>query len=177
MKYLYLIFLITVSPSLLFAYDAENIRSFLKKNKNCSFAIYTVQKNKKNRNMFPQRLSDITCVGDITIGKGTIKEKQGCSIFNYDIERGTIKSIFRNSPVIVNKVCAEGGFDELLNLKFQMGLPYSNAKEIIEPLPENSKSGLFRLVVYSEKDEYRTKLGYPINDINLNDVDVKKSKK
>lgn len=165
------------------AYDAENIRTFLKKNQTCVFAVYRVMRGKTTRDSFPQRF-DISCIGDVKVGEGTVHEKRGCAAFNYNIETGKMTNLTNfGINMAEKKSCADGGFDVVLD-----DLLYTDnagakprkvsVRDFFAPMPEsNEPSSFFRLVVYSENDLYRTKLGYPKEDVDLNTLDVSKAAK
>lgn len=167
------------------AYDAENIRAFLKKNKTCSFAVYKVMRGKTTREQFPQRF-DVTCVGDIVVGENTVHEKKGCALFNYNVETGKMYFHLDSGPRIIEGVkCANGGFEKLIDSYYYDYSPemakngVSQDKTLVrsalDQFPEsNEPASFFRLVVYSDNDAYRTKLGYPKEDVDLKTLDVSK---
>jgi hypothetical protein len=165
------------------AYDADNIKALLKKNKNCVFAVYRVMRGKSTRDSFPQRF-DISCIGDVKVGEGTIHEKHGCAAFNYNVETGKMMNLTNfGINIAENKACADGGFDALLgDLLYNDNSGAKPRKVLVRdffaPMPEsNEPASFFRLVVYSENDSYRTKLGYPKEDVDLKTLDVSKTPK
>lgn len=96
------------------AYDVENIRAFLKKDKTCAFAVYRVMRGKTIREQFPQRF-DLTCVGDIEVGRG-IKMRKGCGAFNFNVETETMTNLTTfGANVAEGKACAGGGFEAVID--------------------------------------------------------------
>lgn len=166
------------------AYDVGNIRAFLKKQKNCSFAVYKVMRGRAIREQFPQRF-DVTCVGNIVTGENTINEKRGCGLFNYNVETGRMTFLTHSGPnMIVGEDCESGGFEKLINSylyghdtemeKRGVTLDKTLVRSTLDQYPDSTApTSFFRLVVYSEKDSYKKALGYPIEDIELSSVDVK----
>lgn len=161
------------------AYDAENIRAFLKKNKTCSFAVYKVMRGKATREQFPQRF-DVTCIGDIEVGRG-IKERKGCGAFNFNVETEKMTNLTTFGANIADgKACADGGFEAVIDQLLYNDNSGAKSrkvlvKDFLAPMPESDEpAAFFRLVVYSENDSYRTKLGYPKEDVDLKTLDVQK---
>lgn len=173
------IFILTIAflalPAL--AYDAENIRAFLKKKGTCAFAVYRVMRGKATRESFPQRF-DITCVGDVKIGQG-VHEKSGCGAFNYNVETEKMTNLTNFGPNIAEgKACDAGGFESVLDQLLYTDNSESKPRKVLvrdflAPMPESSEPASFiRIVVHSESDAFRTKLGYLLKDIDLKTVDV-----
>lgn len=168
------------------AYDVENIRSFLKKSKKCSFAVYKVMIDKKTRNSLPQRFY-VTCIGDIVLNPNTIKEKKGCGAFGYDVETGSIEDLTTFGPNIAEgKTCDAGGFETVLdqfifNETYSSGGKYRQRKIYVKDFfkmlnAQEAPYDFYRLVVYSDNDSQRTILGYSNQDVDLKNVDFLKKK-
>lgn len=159
------------------AYDTENIRVFLKKKETCAFAVYRVMRGKLARESFPQRF-DVTCIGDIKVGQG-IREKSGCGAFNYNVETEKMTNLTAFGPNIAEgKPCGAGGFEAVLDQLLYTDNSESPSRKVLvrdflAPMPEGSEpASFFRMVVHSDSEAYRTKLGYPIKDVDLKTIDV-----
>lgn len=180
MHKLFVVFLVLLSQTTAKAYDVENIKKILKRDKACVFAVYRVMKGKATRESFPQRF-DVACIGDIVVGSGTIREKRGCGAFNLNLETGRMTHFADFGPNIVEgKSCDSGGFDAVIDQLLYNDNSEEKPRKVLvrdfmAPYPESSEpTSFYRFVVYSESDSYRTKLGYGREDIDLKTLDVRK---
>jgi hypothetical protein len=129
----FLILFPLASNAMLNDYTVKQLSDFIKKKDQCQFAVgqtniaitqmsNSIQKNESKWPMNPW----ILCVDDMVHGKGTIKEKNGCTLYYYNVESGET-SMFRKelrAHLMVDKICTSGGFDELLKLKAPISTPY-----------------------------------------------------
>lgn len=165
------------------SYDAENIRSFLKKQKKCVFATYEVMIGKDTRNMFAQRYY-VRCIGDVTTAPNTIKEKRGCGAFGFNTDDDSIEDLTSfGFNIAEGKSCDSGGFEQVLNdflYTDSTGIKPRKVyvRDYFRYFTESSiPQAYYRLVVFSSKDSYRSSLGYPKDDIDLAKLDYAKKKK
>lgn len=162
------------------AFNVESVKKFLAKDKTCDLAIYEVAKSKKLRLKLPP-LDSVTCIGDMTLYAGKINEKTGCAAFIFNMVNGNHYPLNRDLNM-VNKACASGGFEEVMNdvLESTTDINYKTGEiKVIKSIKVKTRfqqltypSKGFRIVVRYTKDAYVEFTGLP-KDIDLNTIDSK----
>lgn len=61
----------------------------------------------------------VACVADLSINPNTVKEVSGCALVSYNSNNGEYTKYFNNvfPTAIAKKPCANGGFEELMQMK------------------------------------------------------------
>lgn len=89
----------------------------VRKDGRCSFATARVPRPSwpgKNVDLFQPK--SVTCVGDLVLNAGTLRERKGCGIFYLDANTLRVDPIIRDSDFdIVSESCSAGGFEKLMN--------------------------------------------------------------
>src|SRR5690348_17139572 len=100
----------------------EALRILVQKNEICDFAVASFPKGKL-ANFDHYQPTSVTCVGDITVGAGTLKQQSGCGVFDLNLETGQMRSpaggYYSNYfAVAEGKTCAKGGFEEIVTKNY-----------------------------------------------------------
>ncbi len=78
--------------------------------------ITDITTNKKWRQMPSMRPKSVICAGDMELGKGTIRERTGCSAFFLNLETLKMTPVTTfGFNMVDNKKCVDGGFEVLMN--------------------------------------------------------------
>lgn len=61
----------------------------------------------------------MACIADLSINPNTVKEVSGCALVSYNSNNGEYTKYFNNTfpTAIAKKPCANGGFEELMQMK------------------------------------------------------------
>ncbi len=135
----------------------NNVQNHLKKTKKCDLALYEVFKKREQReSSLQQSITDVTCIVDLTIAKGTIHEVTGCSLVWYNVETNTYRQFARTGPTMVKgKPCVNGGFEALLRMSLWGGM---TVKKYISSESDTAKP----TVIYSNNQKYTETLANAI---------------
>ncbi len=126
-------------------------RSLIDTKKICEVAVYGGAKVFL-KNFLPET---VDCIADMLVNEGTVTEKTGCALVTYNVTNAQV--IFgRRTPSqpVASKLCANGGFEELMQLKGGWpsdGLP---APTIEETLFSFSPSVYSYVLVYASGEKY-----------------------
>jgi hypothetical protein len=100
----------------------KKLKKYLDEKEVCLLASVTVYEGcqEKNSKYTPGQWScaryKVNCISDITQKPGSIHEKSGCSLTQYDAEKGKHILFSKGFPMaMASKKCMDGGFKELVN--------------------------------------------------------------
>ena len=164
-----LIFMFLLFPSIACRADdldshIEKLRETLEKNKACKLAVLSVPNDPETRKIqMMGRLvpTEVLCVGDLTVSKGTLNEKSGCGVVVIDLKNLNIRPFFNrlgHDFEFTKTSCENGGFEELMARKFivpgQIGTNLARWFSRPELLGEQTLA-----IVYSKKTYIQKLLG------------------
>jgi hypothetical protein len=130
----------------------KKMRGLLAKNPTCYVAMldeFTVNKKSIMTN-------ELTCIADMTQNAGPMNEVNGCALTVYSMDRGTYTPYGRPLP-IVDKNCADGGFEKLMAFKnffSAIGLNHPVSELVFSPQMGISTKEWNTVLVYVRENKY-----------------------
>lgn len=144
----------------------QKTKLLLEKNEKCYAGVLTFDLVQQTSTSEPGWLPKIVyCIDDIVVAPSTINEKRGCGLITYNIENGRdgpFANFIFPTP-IVEKSCAAGGFELLLQQKGRWAPHCKKDQEVssavFEPIAKGKKPPRHHLVKASSKSvvEWYTK--------------------
>lgn len=92
----------------------EKMKSLVAKDGRCEFGVVNVPTG-KYKDAIPFWPKTIECIGDVTIGEGTMNERSGCAYFKFDPYAGDIHTN-RFPKIAEDKLCSNGGLEEVMGM-------------------------------------------------------------
>jgi len=174
-----LILLVTFTSLPLHANDwVEKVKAFVKSNKKCQVALYSVFINEDHRKSALQRnIREVTCIADLTHSKGTVHEATGCALVWYNVETDNYRPFTElgGTDMAKGKACIKGGFEDLM--KMTLWTSHDGSPVIVKDFITSSYSSMRTEIIYSEDKKYEDQLNKSIKKFELEKLVQKKKEK